>query len=257
VPAADDAVTTTTILATADPETASTTEPADAGTSATSTTEAVGGGDLDSDELEDGETEVADSGNTEDAQEENSEQDASGGEVADQEIVQEVAGAVIFATPGELFDSAAVATTFTWTSPDAHTDRVLEVSLEDAAVYTDVGTASTVGYAFRVDNLTDIDLDHGSTVELHLPAAAELTAESQEEWECDANGTTWRCTHIGPLLADSSSTIHVAAALPKPDVLAISSGERSADFVVLAAAAAIMLGTLYGGVAISGRPRQR
>ena len=172
------------------------------------------------------------------------------------EPVQAVAGGVVLAAPDEVFPSEAM-TTFAWSSPDAVATEVLAVSLEDAAVYTQVGSATTVGYEFLIDNLSDVDLAHGSVIELHIPDAMELTPETQDEWDCDAQGTTWRCRHVGPFLADSSSTIRVAAAIPAPEVIAVASGDRTEDFGILAAAAALMLAVLYAGLSLAGRGADR
>ena len=170
----------------------------------------------------------------------------------EEEFEQAVAGGVVLAATDEVFPTEAM-TTFAWSSPDDVATEVLAVTLEDAAVYTQAGAATTVGYEFLIDNVSDVDLARGSVIELHIPEAMELTPESQDDWDCDAQGTTWRCRHVGPFLADSSSTIRVAAAIPSPEVLAVTSGSRNEDFGVLAAAAALMLGVLYAGLSLAGR----
>lgn len=175
---------------------------------------------------------------------------------AEEELFQAVAGGVVLAAADAVFPSEAM-TTFAWSSPDAVATEVLAVTLEDAAVYSQAGSATTVGYEFLIDNASDVDLARGSVIELHIPDAMELTPESQDEWDCDAQGTTWRCRHVGPFLADSSSTIRVAAAIPAPDVIAVASGSRTADFGILAAAAALMLCVLYAGLSLAGSGSQR
>lgn len=160
-------------------------------------------------------------------------------------VEQAVAGATVLAARGEVFESETVATPLSWSSPDIESGRVLEVSLEEAAVYGSLGDASSVGYAFRIDNPTDTDLASNAVVELHLPGAVELAPEAHDHWSCDASGATWRCEHNGSLLADSSSIIRVAAIVPEPEVIGFVAGDRSEDLVVLAVSVTAMLGALY------------
>lgn len=171
------------------------------------------------------------------------------------ELEQAVAGATVLATPGDVFESETVATPMSWSSPDIDSGRVLEVSLEEAAVYGSLGDASSVGYAFRIDNSSEVDLDENAVVELHIPGAVELTAESQEDWSCDAVGATWRCQPNGSLLAESSSIIRVAAIVPEPAVITYVDADPSEDLVVFGSALAAMLGLLYAVMHVLTRPR--
>ncbi len=248
-PVAPDSSTTTTTQETSPPTTAAPADEAVVGEGATTTTAAPRTTAASSTTTANTATpeEPAASADTE------ADPDGDEDEDEDEDIIQQIAGVAVLAAEGEVFAPETMATTFTWSSPDAVATEVLAVTLEDAAVYTELETESTVGYEFLIDNVSDVDLERGSVVELHIAGAMELSPESQSEWECDADGATWRCTRLAPFLADSSSTIRVAAALPTPEVLTVTTGSRSEDFGILAAAAGLLLALLYGGLTLAGR----